>query len=357
MSKTNRKKRWPIVVGAIILVLAVALIAEHDLIRMIYYSNVDPLNPLNVDGEWAGGATYKNVQYSEVSESDYLNLYVPDAQTPPPLIVVVHGGGFVLNDCESRQAQLFYQYFRDHGYACATVNYRLAQEAIFPAAVQDVKCAVRFLRANADVYGYNADKITIWGESAGGYLAVITGCTTDEEFGDLSFIGEDELEEPVSGKIDVVLDYYGAVVLESKAERAEAFRELGVPAFVVDIANSWLSGAIKDLPGFETCEDAWMGRLFDTMTDEEKQAVSPLYYAEKNLSADSGMKMLIWHGDADITVPWTQSRRLNEIAAERLGAENVSFEIIRNAKHADEDMYRDAALDKLKAWLDAALAD
>ena len=96
-----------------------------------------------MDGEWTGGKSYKNVQYSEVSASDYLNLYVPDDDNPPPLLVLVHGGGFVTNDCESRQAQLMYQYFRDHGWACATVNYRLAQEAFFPAAVEDVKCAVR----------------------------------------------------------------------------------------------------------------------------------------------------------------------------------------------------------------------
>ena len=355
--KKQKKRRWPIVVGVVVLLLAAVLIAKHDLIRMIYYSNVDPLQPLNVDGEWAGGTAYRNVQYSEVSESDYLNLYVPDADAPAPLIVVVHGGGFVLNDCESRQAELFYQYFRDHGYACATINYRLAQEAAFPAAVEDVKCAVRFLRANADQYGYDASKITIWGESAGGYLSVITGVTTEEEFRGVPFIGEDALAEPVSGKVDVILDYYGAVELESKAERAAAFAELGVPGFIVDIAAGWLKDPIKDMPWAETCEDAWMGKRFDELTDEEKAAVSPLHYADKNLTADSDLKILIWHGDADITVPWTQSKKLYDLAVSRLGEENVTFEIIRNAKHADEDMYSDARLGQLKEWLDAVLAE
>ena len=57
--------------------------------------------------------------------------------------------------------------------ACASVNYRLAQEAAFPAAVEDCKAAVRYLRANADKYGYNADQITVFGESAGGYTDII----------------------------------------------------------------------------------------------------------------------------------------------------------------------------------------
>ena len=355
MNREKKPRRWPLVLGIILLVLAVVLIAKHDLLRMIYYSNVDPELPLNVEGAWSGGTAYKNVQYSEVSESDYLNLYVPDSETPPQLMVLVHGGGFVLNDCESRQAQLFYQYFRDHGYACATVNYRLAQEAVFPAAVQDVKAAVRFLKANADTYGYDASKVVIWGESAGGYLAVMAGATNDEEFNDLSFIGEDSLETPVSSKVDVVLDYYGAVQLESKADRAAAFKALGVPSFVVDIAGSWLKDPIKDMPWAESCEDAWMGKRFEEMSEDERQVVQPIYYVRKNLNGDTPLAMLIWHGDADITVPVTQSQMLYDTLKSQNGADPLVFEIIHNAKHAGERLYTDENLARVQAFVENAL--
>ena len=349
-----KRKKWPWIVCGIVIILAVALFIERDLVRMVFYSNYDPENPLHVEN-WTGGTAHMGVQYADVSETDYLNLYVPDGVENPPLIVAVHGGGFVSNDCESRQAQLFYQYFRDHGYAVATVNYRLAQEAKFPAAVQDVKAAVRFLKANADQYGYDASRVTIWGESAGGYLCVMAGVTTDEEFNDLPFIGEDQLDEPVSARVDVVLDYYGAVRLESDADRKAAFKALGVPAFVYGIANGWLSDAIKDMPGFKTCEDAWMGKSFEDMTPEEIRVVQPLYYAEKNLSADTDLNLLIWHGDADITVPWTESKLLYDIAVEKLGADRVTFELHHNCKHADENMYSDETLGRLKAYLDGAL--
>ena len=192
----KHNKVW-IIVCAVLVILAAVLFIERDLVRMVFYSNYDPLNKLDV-ANWQGGKAYMGVQYADVSESDYLNLYVPDGVENPRLIVAVHGGGFVLNDCESRQAQLFYQYFRDHGYAVATVNYRLAKEAVFPAAVQDVKAAVRFLKANAEKYCYNADKVAIWGESAGGYLCVMAGVTAQGEFDDLPFIGEDALETPVT---------------------------------------------------------------------------------------------------------------------------------------------------------------
>ena len=63
-----------------------------------------------------------------MSPSDYVNTYVFDSEEAPPLYMVIHGGGFVFNDAEARQAQWMYQYFRNHGFACASVNYRLADK-------------------------------------------------------------------------------------------------------------------------------------------------------------------------------------------------------------------------------------
>ena len=352
-----KKRKLPVILAAIALVLIVVLAVNHETVRVIFYSVYDPAVELHVDGEWAGGTTYKNVQYSDVSESDYLNLYVPDGDVPAPLIVVVHGGGFVVNDCESRQAQLFYQYFRDHGYACATVNYRLAQEAAFPAAVEDVKCAVRFLRANAEKYGYNADRIAIWGESAGGYLAVMAGVTTDEEFNSLPFIGEEELDEPVSAQINVILDYYGAMELEPQADRIAEFHALhiNIPAFAYSIANYWIMDVLRDYPEYDSVEDFWLRAHLADMTEEERQVYLPSYYIRKNLSPDSDLRVLIWHGDADITVPSSQSVNLFGLLCNVIGDDRVEFSYIPNAKHGAERMYTDERLGEVKEYLDEAL--
>ena len=352
MAKKKRGigKRILIALGAIVVLLAAVLIVKHDVVRMVFYSVYEPETALHVDN-WTGGTAYTGVQYADVSETDYVNIYVPDADTPPQLIVLVHGGGFVLNDCESRQAQLFYQYFRDHGYACATVNYRLAQEAQFPAAVEDVKAAVRFLRANADVYGYDAEKIVIWGESAGGYLASMASFTTDEEFNDLPFIGEDELEEPVSARISVLLDYYGAMQMEPREEREAAFAELGVPTFIVKLSNMWLTDMMKDYPQYESWEDLFLGKNMSEMTESEKNVFAPFYYVEKNLSADWDLQVLIRHGDADITVPITQSEKLYALLCDTIGADRVTFEVMRNAKHAGDKLYTDERLGEVAAHL------
>lgn len=344
------KKRW-IICLSVLAILGILLIANREVVRVVFWSNYDPQIKLDVEN-WTGGKRYTNVQYSDVSPSDYLNLYVPDGVENPPLYVMVHGGGFVLNDLESRQVQLMYQYFRDHGYACATINYRLAQEAKFPAALQDVKAAVRFLRANAGTYGYNADKIAIFGESAGGYLAVMAGATTDEEFNDLLFIGEDALSEPVTSRIDVIVDYYGCMVLEPQAERLAAYREIGIPNFVITLAQGWLSDAIKDYPGFKTVEDFFIGADLTTLTEEERQVFEPYYYVGKNFGTALNPKLLIWHGDADLSVPWTQSQALYDLAAPLLGEENVTLRYFHNHKHADENMFSDATLGDLKDYLD-----
>ena len=294
------------------------------------------------------------MRYSDISETDYLNLYVPNAENPP-LIVLVHGGGFVLNDLESRQAQLFYQYFRDRGYACATVNYRLAQEAPFPAAVQDVKAAVRFLRANAAQYGYNADRIAIWGESAGGYLATMAAVTNDDEFNDLPFIGEDALASPVSARISVLLDDYGAVQLETRQERIAAFDQLGIPAIVVKIAAGWLDDTLKGTP-YDTVEDYWIGRDIASLSPEERNPFTPGWYVQKNLAGRDDLHVLIRHGDADITVPMTQSLGLYEQLCLAMGGDHVRLSLVHNCGHAGEKLFGDECMDQVKAFLDAALA-
>ena len=122
---------------------------------------------------------------------------------------------------------------------------------------------------------------------------------------------------------------------------------------MVDIANSWLRDAAKDLPWAQSCEDAWIGKAIADMSREERQVFQPLYYVCKNLAPGVGPAVLIWHGDADITVPWTQSQALlDTIVSARGGSEGLCFELIENAGHASERMYTDERLEKLRTWLE-----
>ena len=134
---------------------------------------------------WENGRELLHIPYAETSENQYLDLYLPDCSEKLPLLVLIHGGGFVFGDSQTRQVQWMYRYFRQHGYVCASVNYRLAQEAPWPAAIEDVKAAIRYLRANADGYGIDAGRIAVWGESAGGYLAAMAAVSEDDTFNEM----------------------------------------------------------------------------------------------------------------------------------------------------------------------------
>lgn len=115
------------------------------------------------------------------------------------------GGAFKIGD--KREGDIIAAALQglERGYAVVTINYRLSGEAIFPAAVEDVKAAVRFIKANSEKYKLDANKIALWGELAGGNLVSMAGLT-----GKSSEFNNDELGNVgVSIEVQVVVDQYG----------------------------------------------------------------------------------------------------------------------------------------------------
>lgn len=131
-----------------------------------------------------GVVGYPNLTYASIPgyRPLHLDLYVPpSSQTSHPLIVYVHGGGWAFG--QPRQSGAFSNWpdvlalLASRGYAVASVEYRLSSEAPFPAAIQDVKAAIRWLRANSRQYGIDPRHVGIWGGSAGGHLAALDAVT------------------------------------------------------------------------------------------------------------------------------------------------------------------------------------
>jgi acetyl esterase/lipase len=146
-----------------------------------------------------------------------LDLWTPAAAAPPPVVVWVHGGSWMTGDrrllpARFRPGQLF-DALLESGLAVATIDYRLAREASFPAQLHDAKAAIRHLRAHADELGVETRRIGIWGESAGGHLAALVGLTARRR--DLE--GNFGVAGP-SSAVDVVVDWYGPSDLELLAE-------------------------------------------------------------------------------------------------------------------------------------------
>jgi acetyl esterase/lipase len=144
-----------------------------------------------------------------------LDIYVPPARPAPvpmpkPIIVFVHGGSWKNGD--SRHNPAFADFPRAlaglaaQGYVVASVNYRLSPQVHFPAALQDVKAAIRWLRGHAGDYGGDMTRVAVWGASAGGHLAAMAGTTC----GVMQFEPEGAIpRDAPSDCAEAVIDWFG----------------------------------------------------------------------------------------------------------------------------------------------------
>ncbi len=117
-----------------------------------------------------------NVKYTEGNlRPKVLDIVRPKGELdkPMPVLIWIHGGGWAGGDKGFGVARL--KPFAEKGYFCVTISYTLTGQAIFPAQIEDCKCAVRFLRAHAEKYNLDADRIGVWGSSAGGHLSLLLG--------------------------------------------------------------------------------------------------------------------------------------------------------------------------------------
>lgn len=149
---------------------------------------------------------YKNITYKTLDSLQLqLDIYKRKGLgRNAPVLVFIHGGAWVKG---KRQDYLPYLIdFAEKGYITVTVSYRLSSVSPFPAAVEDVKCAIRWIRNHARKYGMDPARIGVVGGSAGGHLAMMLGYTDDDQF-------TQECPDSVSSRVNAIVDFYGPVDL------------------------------------------------------------------------------------------------------------------------------------------------
>ncbi len=199
-----------------------------------------------------------------------LDLYLPQGQQGPgPALLHIHGGGWVGGTKES--SSLRFLPYLEMGWAVINVEYRLAREALAPAAVEDCLCALRWIIRNAAQYNIDTSQLVVTGDSAGGHLALTSGLVPSSAGLDRQCPGNEPLE------VAAIVNWYG----------------------ITDVGDL-LDG--ENMIGFAV---GWMG----SMTDRDKIAerVSPLSYVREGLPP-----ILTIHGDADPIVPYSHAARLHE---------------------------------------------
>jgi acetyl esterase/lipase len=218
-----------------------------------------------------------NIEYGRVGGRPLLlDLYSPpDLNRPVPGVLFIHGGGWEQGD--KGDYKIYTTYFASQGYVVGTVGYRLKKEAKYPAAIEDVKCAVRWMRSNAESLQVDPDRIAVIGGSAGGHLAMMIGYSSDVP----------EMEgaggwADTSSAVRAVVNIYGPTDLTTDYARNHP------------TITTYLDQSYADAPGLY-------------------EQGSPLFHL------DAGdPPTLIIHGTLDLLVPVTQADRL-AVRLEELG--------------------------------------
>lgn len=305
------------------------------------------LKPVNDAGmvDFAGGlpdkmdgakpesnADYQNVAYASNSKNEVMDIYkAGNATGKDPVIVVVHGGGFKFGDQSMPIIQPIIEAGTANGYVVASVDYRKSGEAAFPAAVGDVKAAVRYLKAHAEEYGIDPEKIVVWGESAGAYLAAMTATTPNVD--SLNADVSDNLEQ--DSTVAALVDFYGPIEF---ATMDEEFTALGDTASANHTEGSFES----DFVGVD-----------DLSANPDKTAAT--WWGTYKDQTPTDLYAWIQAGTADANVPYTQSEHFAEALSEVVGNDHVQYSVLEGAVHEDDRFYTEENLNDVFAFLTDAL--
>ena len=225
----------------------------------------------------------ENIPYADMDNPrQTLDLMLPKVRRGEalPVVVFIHGGGWRNGNKERGRGRLE-PFVASGNYAGVTVGYRLSAESQWPAQIHDCKAAIRWIRANAEQHNLNADRIGVWGTSAGGHLVAMLGTSGDEE----SMEGSLGTNTQYSSRVACVADFYGPTNFLTMNATAVETARLDHDAH--DSPESLLiGGPIQENP-------------------EKVAAANPITY----VSADDPA-FLIVHGTMDPSVSFNQSELL-----------------------------------------------
>jgi acetyl esterase/lipase len=241
-----------------------------------------------------------NITYSTANNSDLkLDLYRPrNSRRPTPTLIFIHGGGWVEGKKEDDVLHLLP--YLSLGWAVVNVEYRLGRNSLAPAAVEDCRCALRWVTRHAREHNLDTSKIVLTGASAGGHLALITGMLPAPSVFDRQCPTDDSIrwntgtEPPM--KVAAIINWFG----------------------ITDVADM-LDGANAKHYAIE-----WFGSLSNR--EELARQVSPINHVRAGLPP-----ILTIHGDADDVVPFSHATRLHA-ALDKAGVPN-QLVTLRGAKH------------------------
>lgn len=252
------------------------------------------------------GCTMRNLKM------DIITPKVRENHEKCPLVVWFCGGAFRVVDKSVWMPEMMS--FARKGYVVASVEYRTSNEAKFPASLIDAKAAIRFLKAHAEEFCIDTDRIAVMGESAGGTMASLVGLTADKkEFDQGDFLEYDS-------SVNAVIDFYGLIDLNI---------DLGDEG--TDDVPPWM---LKDYLGLK-------------YTKEDAEKASALTYV-----TEQAPPVMILHGGEDVVVSMSQSEAFYEKLQEK--GVDTDLLILEGAYHGDDGFYQEDVLSTVDEFLQRA---
>ena len=263
---------------------------------------------------------FLDVPYGKESKSQCFDLYLPDeGEGPFPLLIHIHGGGFAFGDKRDDHMDAYLTGIK-RGYAVASLEYRKSGEAIFPAAVNDCREAIRYIKIHAAEYSVDADRIAVIGGSAGGNLTAMMGMNVPNG----RFPGEKDPESYTETPfVRVAVPQFGPMSFGTMTAQAIAN---GISEVHEDPA---------DMP-----ESKYLGVSVGKATQAQLDAANPATYAGAAM-----VPMLVQHGTKDHLVPFAQGEEFVEALKAKGCGDRVVFTPLEGADHEDKAFTSEENLD------------
>lgn len=274
-----------------------------------------PMHPLTVQKRVLPVKLISNVVYAQVPIRGYPNVALkmdilqPESANPLPAVVFITGGGFINANKDNYIQQRLTM--AEAGYVVASIEYRVAPTVLFPAPLEDVKSAVRFLRAQADKFGIDGAHMAVFGASAGGYLAAFAAAANDDK----QFDKGENLTQ--SSRVQAAIDFYGLSDLQRVGE--------GFPDHVVQKHTSASATEAIWVNGTSVFNDG--GPI--TRYPERAAAANPINYINA-----ATPPFLIMHGTHDTVVSPRQTEILHAALLQK-GIDSTYY-AVKDAQHGGD---------------------
>jgi acetyl esterase/lipase len=269
-----------------------------------------------------------DLPYASLSPAQELDIYLPDeGERLFPVILYIHGGAFALGDKRNIEV-LPYLKGLSRGYALVSVNYRLSGEALFPAGLQDIKAAIRWVRANSVQYHLDGNRIAAWGSSSGGNYAAMVCLTANVTTFDDPSLGNPDYP----CKVQAAVDWFGPTDFLKMDEQLD---ENGFGPAEHSEADSpesrYLGARLSDVP-------------------LKVELANPMTYVHKHMPP-----LLIQHGRLDTLVPVQQSIMFVEKLEKYVSSDRFDFDILEGAGHSDPKFITEENMERVFSFLDRNL--